>query len=161
MENEHKIRKFNLLDIVIIILVLIAGIVGYKFLNRGESTSINTQKIIYQVRTQESEPVVYDKITLDTNIYDSVKNYYMGKVINKENIPSTRDVLDEKNEKYVVAEVNDKIDIIITIEADATITDKDIIVGGGYPIKVGNSAYVKGKGYAGIGYVISIERLGE
>ena len=85
----------------------------------------------------------------------------MGKVINKENIPSTRDVLDEKNEKYVVAEVNDKIDIIITIEADATITDKDIIVGGGYPIKVGNSAYVKGKGYAGIGYVISIERLGE
>lgn len=161
VENEHKIRRFNLLDIVIIILVLIAGIVGYKFLNKGESTSVNTQKIIYQVRTQESEPVVYDKITLDTNIYDSVKNYYMGKVVSKESIPSTRDVLDEKNEKYVVAEVNDKIDIIITIEADATMTDKDIILGGGYPIKVGNSAYVKGKGYAGIGYVISIERLGE
>lgn len=161
VEREQKIKRFNLLDAVIILIVLIAGIVGYKFLNKNEALDVNTQKVVYQVRTTESELEVYDKIAVNSDIYDSVKNYYIGKVINKERVSSTREVLDEKNEKYNVAEVNGKTDIILTIEANATTTDKDIIVGSGYTIKVGNSAYVKGKGYAGIGYIVSIERLGE
>ena len=47
--------------------------------------------------------------------------------------------------------------MLLTIEANANITDKDISIGD-YIIKVGEQAFIKGKGYAGIGYVVSIER---
>ena len=43
------------------------------------------------------------------------------------------------------------------MEAHATITERNISVRD-YILKVGNEAYIKGKGYAGIGYVIAIER---
>ena len=119
------------------------------------------RSISYQIRTNEIESVVFDKINEDTNIYDSIKNYYIGKVTKKELATATREVYSEKTGEVEIAEVPNKVNVILTIECDGVVNGKDIVLGGGYDLKVGNQAFVKGKGYAAIGYVISINRLDE
>lgn len=161
VSEAKKKRRFNLLDIAIILIVLVLGVFGYKYLKRTDVVAPNTQKIVYQIRTNEIEPIVYDKIAEDTDIYDSIKNYHIGKVTTKELLPAIREVFNEEKNEYEVDEVENKINVLLTIEADGVVSGKDIIVGGAYDLKVGNVAYVKGKGYAAIGYVVAIERLGE
>ena len=161
VKEERKIKRINLLDIIIILVALIAGIVGYKLISNDEVVTPDTTKVVYQIKATEVENAVYDQIVEGTDIYDSVKNYHIGKILKKESSPSTRDVFDEKTGEYKLAEVNEKTDITLTIEADAVVSEKDITVGGAYIIKVGNPAYVKGKGYAAISYIVSVERLGE
>jgi hypothetical protein len=48
--------------------------------------------------------------------------------------------------------------VFITIESSATITDSTITTSGGYVVRVGGSSTAEGSGYAGTGYVVSIER---
>lgn len=161
MEVEPKIKRINVLDIVIILIVLIACLFGYHYINKQDSNIINTnsKKIVYQIRTNESLPEVYNMIEEGTDIYDSIKNYKIGTILKKEKLPSEKYDIDLKTGKYVKSElsVNEVLDILLTIEADATFSDQNIMVGE-YAIKVGEDAFVKGKGYAGIGYIVSIER---
>ena len=57
------------------------------------------------------------------------------------------------NGRYVIAEVPNAYDVVITIEAAATITPTNVIVDG-QEIKVGKKFFIKGKGYANQGFVI-------
>lgn len=158
LKEEPKIKKINWLDVLIVLLLIIVGIAGYSYLkkDRGE-ISVNTEKIIYQVRTIESLPNMYDYIEEGTILYDSIKNYQIGTIVAKASEPSKRYSFNQETKEIVETSLEDKIDIILTVEANATITDRKISVGD-YPIKVGSEAYVKGKGYAASGYIISIER---
>lgn len=161
MEAEPKIKRINTLDAVIILVVLVACVVGYTYINKKEMTITpkNTEKVTYQIRTSDSLPKVFDMIEENTVIYDSVKNNPIGTIVKKEILPSEKFEIDMNKGVYVKSELpaEEYVDILLTIEADATIGEQDIIVGS-YVIKVGEEAYVKGKGYAGIGYVVKIER---
>lgn len=161
MEAEPKIKKINMLDAIIILIVIVICVFGYTYINRQESVVApkNTTKVVYQIRTTESISTTFDMIEEETVIYDSVKNLPIGIITKKELLPSERyEVNIDKGiyEKSTLPE-DEYIDILLTIEADAYITEQDIAVGD-YVIKVGDEAYIKGKGYAGIGYVVSIER---
>ena len=144
-----------------ILIVIIACIFGYRYVNKQQTVLVpkNTTKVIYQVRTNESFPETYDMIEEGTVIYDSVKNYPIGIVKKKELIPSERYEINLSDGTYEKSELpsGDLVDIVLTIEADAQISEQNIAIGD-YIIKVGNEAFVKGKGYAGVGYVITIER---
>ncbi len=161
MEEEPRIKRINILDVIIILIVLIACIFGYMYVSKSQNiiTPVNTTKVIYQVRTNETLPKTFDMIEEGTNIYDSLKNSCIGKVIKKEAVPSERFAYDLKTGKYIKTDLpmEETLDMILTIEVDAVVTDQNISVGD-YIIKVGQEAYVKGKGYAGVGYIVTIER---
>ncbi len=162
MEEEPKIKRLNILDVVIICIVIVTCIFGYMYINKSENaiiSSASTTKVTYQVRTNESLAETYDMIEEGTPIYDSVKNLFIGTVVKKEAVPSERYNYDTKTGEYRKNELptDSLVDIILTIEADAVYTDQNISIGD-YIIKVGQEAYVKGKGYAGIGYIVAIGR---
>ena len=160
--NDTKTkRKFNLLDIFIVLFLLVAMIIGYKYLKKTDTISPDYIKVTYQFRSNEQDPEISPMIQEGTDVYDSVKNYKIGKIVKKEVVQSTREVANQETGEYVSAPVDNKEDVILTIEADAVIQGKDIIVDGQYDIKVGNAAYLQGKGYATIGYIINVERLGD
>jgi glycosyltransferase involved in cell wall biosynthesis len=157
LEKEPRMKKINLLDIIIIIAVLIASIIGFMYLNKGDTRINNTQKVVYQVQALEVDPEVFDVIELNTDIYDSNKNVLIGKVNEKESKVACREEIDAVNGVFKDSYIPNKVDITLTVEADAEYTEKDIMVGE-YEIKVGQQAYVKGKGYALIGFIINVER---
>ncbi len=158
VHETPKKRHFNLLDIVILLIALIIGFIGYRILNRNQATIIeNTEKVVYQIRTSETIPEVYDMISEDTSLYNSEKNYYMGKITKKEKEPSVRLGTDMTSGKTVENEIDDLVDIILTVEADAKKVDNNYMMGE-LDIKVGNQVNVKGKGYAASGYIVKVER---
>lgn len=161
VDTEPKIKRVNLLDICIILLVFFTFLLGYKFVNTTGNVSNlsneNTTKIIYKVRSSNSIPEVYDMIEIGSNAYDSGKNYFIGTIVDKEIEKSTIYGKDFKNNKYVKNEIENACDIILTIESNAEYSAQNINVGD-FEVKVGNVANVKGKGYAISAYVISIER---
>ena len=160
--NETKFKKkFNILDIFIILAVLIAGFVGYKVLKRTDVIAPETTKITYTFRSDEANPEVATMISENMDVYDSIKNYHIGKIKKIDVIPATRDLYNEESKQYLQAEVEGKVNILLTIEADGIIQGKDIILDNQYDLKVGDQTFVKGKGFATKGYVISIERLGD
>ena len=158
LEREPEMKKINLLDIFIIFIVLIICIVGYIFI-KGNNNVINsaTTKVIYQIRATEVYEEVFDMIEEGTPIYESRKNYCIGTVIKKESGDSMRVAINRETGAYVETKIDDCIDIILTIEADAIKDDQNIMVQD-FEVKVGSEAFVKGKGYASIGYVVSVER---
>ena len=161
MEEEPKIKRLNILDAIIVLIVLVACVFGYFYINKSENTIIpdSTTKVVYQIRTMDSLPETYEMIEEGTTLYDSVKNYVIGTIVKKESLPSERYSYNTKTGEFVKTELpQDSItDILLTVEADAVITDQNISIGD-YIIKIGQNAYIKGKGYAGIGYIVSIER---
>ncbi|MBQ9280050.1 MAG: DUF4330 family protein [Clostridia bacterium] len=158
LKGEPKIKRINWLDIIIILVLLIVAIAGYSYLKRDNvDISPNTEKVVYQIRTNECLANVYDYIEEGSVLRDSIKNYNIGTIVAKDYEKSKRYSVSQDTREIVETELEDKIDIILTVEANATVTDKKISVGE-YPLKVGNEAYIKGKGYAAGGYIISIER---
>ena len=149
MEAEPKIKRINVLDAIIILIVLVACIVGYTYINKKEMTIApkNTEKITYQIRTMDSLPASYDMIEENTVIYDSVKNNPIGTIVKKEILPAEKYEVDMNKGVYVKSDLpaENYVDILLTIEADAVVGEQDISVGS-YVVKVGEQAYVKGKG---------------
>lgn len=161
MSSEPQIKRLNMLDVFIILLVIIACIFGYKYVNSSDAPVIqkNTTKVTYQIRTSESLQSMYDMISENTSIYDSTKNLFLGTIVKKEILDSERYEVDYENSTFTKSALprGTAIDVLLTIEADANISEQNISVGD-YVIKVGAPAYIKGKGYAGKGYITSIER---
>ena len=159
--NTKFKKKFNFIDIFIILIVLLAGIIGIKLIKKAEVITPSTISVTYKYKSDEQEPEIADMIEENTDVYDSIKNYYIGKIIKKEVTPATRELFDEESNQFKVSEVEGKSNVVLTIEANATVQGKDILLDNQYDLKVGNQAYLKGKGYATKGYIIGIERLGD
>ena len=70
-----------------------------------------------------------------------------------------RRVLDRENLRKVWAETDAFEDILLTLESPCQITDRAIILDGGYELRVGSTAYLRGIGYMGAGPVVSIEEV--
>lgn len=164
MESEPRVKKINLLDAVIIIVVIIACLFGYKYISNQQTEVISGKlnKIEYVVRTMESVPEAFNMIEEGTSIYDSLKNYEIGTVTKKELVPTEKYEINLSDGTYEKTElpIENTADIMITIEANASISDQNISIGD-YIIKVGKEVFVKGRGYAGKGYIVSIERVEE
>ena len=95
--------------------------------------------------------------TNDICSYDSLKNYNIGTLKEYKIEPNEILVPDLENGVMEVNQREDRVDVTLTIEADANTSDKLITIGD-YDVKVGKEAFVRGKGYAMSGYIVSIER---
>jgi hypothetical protein len=117
----------------------------------------NGTKVVYSVKATSCLPEVEKYIEVGTTAYDSVKNYNIGTIIDAVVEPNQVIAPDLVNGTFVSNERNDMVDVTLKIEANANVSDRVISIGD-YELKVGKEAFVRGKGYALSGYVISIER---
>ena len=75
--------------------------------------------------------------------------------------PAVVQMLDHDSREYVLATMEGFEDVLVTVEAPCTITDEAVTVGGGYALRVGLTAYIRGEGYMASGPIISMEREGQ
>ena len=156
--EQPKRKGINILDIIIILVILVAGIISYSLMNNGNIVeTANTTKVVYNIKATSCLPEVEKYLEVGSTVYDSLKNYKIGNILeykvepNEVLVPDLHSGTVKKNVR------EDRIDIMLTIEANATESEKLISVGD-YELKVGQEAYVRGKGYAFSGYIVSIER---
>ncbi|MBQ8299677.1 MAG: DUF4330 family protein [Clostridia bacterium] len=156
--EQPKRKGINILDVIIILIAIVAGVVGYSLMNNGEVVETpNTSKVVYSIKATSCLPEVEKYLEEGSTVYDSLKNYNIGTILEYEIEPNEVLVPDLTTGTVKPNIREDRIDIMLTIEANATQSDRLISIGD-YEIKVGQEAYVRGKGYAFSGYIVSIER---
>jgi len=154
--------RLNLFDAIVILLALAVG--AFLLWTRLKPAAVTpasptTQDTVrYTVRLQRWAPGTSALVAPDDQIADNIKNYEIGTVVAVEAVPAQMQVLDHENRKMVWAEIEGMEDVLITIEAPCTVSDESITVGGGYQVRVGALAFIKGQGYLGSGPIVALEQ---
>ena len=151
--NKPKFRfRLNLFDSIVLVLALAVGaflvwsaIKPAAAPAEGAVSAAGT--VQYTIRFQKMIQLV-----------DTVKNYELGTVVSVETVPAQALIQDHEDKAFVLAGIEGYEDALVTVEAPYTEGEDSLLLGGGFKLRVGVTAYVRGSGYMGSGPVVSIER---
>lgn len=152
-KRRHRI---NFLDIIIILVIVCIG--GGLYAYTHKEKVVETHKLKYTFELIDCPVGFSQKIKVGDSIMDNVKNYHMGKVLEvraTENKKLANNLIDNT---IVESVIPDKETVIVTMEANVTETESDFKVDGNYVVKAGKDIAIKGNGYAGTGYILTIGR---
>ena len=157
--NKPKFRfRLNLFDSIVLVLALAVGaflvwsaIKPAAAPAEGAVSAAGT--VQYTIRFQKMIQGVSEDQLVDT-----VKNYELGTVVSVETVPAQALIQDHEDKAFVLAGIEGYEDALVTVEAPYTEGEDSLLLGGGFKLRVGVTAYVRGSGYMGSGPVVSIER---
>lgn len=159
INNKKASNKINFFDLIILAVVIIAIIViSVMYYSKEKKVVNNATKMTYVLELVSNPLGFSELIKVGDNLSDSVKNFPMGKVINVEKTPQKTIVNDLVNNIILENEIPDKERVVLTVEADVVDNGTDLLIENSYDIRVGKDIYVKGNGYAGVGYILEIKR---
>lgn len=159
MNNKKVFGKINFFDFIIIFIVVVVIIAGLLIYYSGDKKVVNKGTKITYVMELIDNPVGFSElISLGDDIDDSIKNYSIGKIKGIEKTINTKISNDLVNNRIVESEVPNKERVLLTVETDIVDNGIDLIAGGGYDIRVGKYVEVRGKGYAGTGFILEVGR---
>ncbi len=150
-------KKFNALDIVLVVLVFIICVAAVLYLNgAGNSVMASNQKTVYFTVQMKEEPANFaDNIRIGDKINDSTRGYYYGTVSDVTVEPMTEPEPDLVNNAMKRSVVPDRYFVNVTIKCNGTESDT-AITAEGQKITIGKELTIKGKGYAGEGFVVAL-----
>lgn len=166
MENTPKFRlRLNLFDGIVLIIALAAGAfllwTALKPQTPVEATPQASSVVRYTVRFQRLPEGTGQMIEPGDLLVDNVKNFELGHVVSTQTAPAEIQVIDHENRRNVLAVMEGFEDVLTTVEASCTATEESITVGGGYVLRVGAMAYIKGEGYMVSGPIVAMEVEGQ
>ena len=162
MEDKKTIRPhFNIFDVVIILLAL--AVVGGAMLLRdrtaGADTTRSTVPLRYTVEVKSAPKDMANQMRVGEDIYRSTDSAYLGRIVDVRRVPHQENEYLEEAGRFVPFEVPESEDIYVTIEGQAYWTGKDLVVEEAAP-KICGEMFVKGKGFARLGFVCAIDPMG-
>ena len=165
-QNNGKFRlRLNLFDgIVLLVALALGAFLAWSALKPDTSTAQTTPQshtLQYTLRFQRWPEGTSGLIEAGDLLVDTVKNYELGRVVSFETVPAQTLLLSQTDKKYVLSTVQGYEDILVTVESPCTISQEgDLILGGGYALRVGETAYIRSEGYMASGPVVAIDREG-
>jgi hypothetical protein len=162
-QNTPKFRlRLNLFDAIVILAALAVGAL-LLWVRLRPAVPVQAEPgaqdtVRYTVRFQRWAPGTGSMVTPGDQIADNIKNYEIGRVVSTQVVPTQQQVVDQENRRWVWAEVEGLEDVLVTIEAPCSVSEESITVGGGYELRVGVMAYLRGEGYMGSGPIVAIEQ---
>ena len=145
MDNSYhpqKRARFNLIDTLIVLLILaIAAAVAYIFFFNGLDDTQNVHTIQYTVVVRAVPNEYVNNVKRGDHVVDSAQHYQLGTVVDYRYEPAKKETNDVVNGQGALATYENKSDLYITIEAQATLGTQFSI--GGYEIGVGKTVYVR------------------
>ncbi len=155
-KNNNAKPKFNFLDVIIIVLVLGAAAVGYKYFLKTSEKSSNVSEISYVVELRRKGESYREQIKPGDDISDAIKGGYYGKVTDVKWEKCVEINQNAESGEYVKAEVEDRYNYYITITGIPTTYTDSKIMFASQEVRVGNEIYIRSKNYSGEGYVVDI-----
>lgn len=161
MENKPRLNLIDGLIILIIAIVLAVGIYFIAGRNGNAGTGENTSKTAeYKIQFVEREKVVADMFIAAK---ESGETVWVGEKERAEAMitdvliePARKQTTDTENGKVVMAEIPELYDVTVTLQSAGQETETEIHAGG-TAIHVGEETSVKGKGFAGYGFVTDLK----
>ena len=150
---EKTKRGFNIVDmavVAIIITVIAAGIWYFTTATGGEQVDV-----YFTVELRERMPGFEENIIIGGEIRDSVRNILLGYVVDIYMRPATLITFDSINNVFLTAYIPDRYDVYITVRGSGTESDSEIRTNGEL-VRVGQEMFLRGRGFAGIGFITEL-----
>ena len=164
-QNNGKFRlRLNLFDgIVLIVALAVGAFLLWNAFKPAPSTpsgqpTVSSTTVRYTIRFQRLMEGTGSLIQPGDALVDTIKNYKLGNVVSVEIVHAQSQILDHDSREYVLADVPGYEDALVTVESTCTDSNDTILLDGGYTLRVGATAYIRGEGYMGSGPIIAIER---
>jgi len=158
--SEKKI-VFNLFDVLIICLILVAAAAVLIVRLRSSDTEITvveTKTVRYVVELTDLIPGTSDMIRPGDVLIDTIKKYEVGTVVSCTASPTVKNSKDLSTGDFIQVELPERETATITIDAECTESESTFLAGGGFIVRGGESVSLRGPGYYGSGFIIYIER---
>lgn len=158
MMNKRKLR-FNAVDailLVILAVVIFAVLYIFVFSESSNQTVQNNYKTIrYTVYVQNLDERYEDMIKTGQKVTDGVEKKNIGTIIGVQSTPTVQTTFDYVNLRQVESTVEGKINVKVTIEAQAIETETAFIVDG-LDIRVGQQYSIMLPDFYCVGYCIDL-----
>ena len=166
MDNTSKFRlRLNLFDGIVLVLALALGGIllwtNLKPASPAGGAPAASSTVRYTVRFQKWLEGTGSLIQEGDKLVDNIKNYELGQVVSAEVVPAVSQQLDHEGRQYVQTIIPGYEDVLVTVESPCTISEESVTLGGGYSLRVGGTAYIRGEGYMASGPIIAMEREGQ
>lgn len=154
--------KFNFIDAIIILLILAVIAAGlYMFLGGGLFTTSaggdgETSKIQYSVEIKQKTRDYCDNINVGDAVQIGDKEKASAVIEDIDIVPTKMLFEDKKSGVVHYSEIPEMYDIILTLSSDGRHTDSAIYADN-VLVRIGERVTVRGKGYSGNGFVMSLD----
>ena len=145
--------KFNIIDVFIVLFVLAAaaGAIWFFTVVAGGETGY----VEFTVEVREAMPELFEAIEIGGEIRDSVRNYFLGHITDVSYQNAVTTTFSTDDEVFTQQHVPDRLDIFITIRGRGNFNPSEIL-SEGQNVRVGQTKYLRGRGFAAIGTVVGI-----
>jgi hypothetical protein len=162
VESNTKKRRWrlNVFDIVIICLAAAAAVIFLRAASSGAGTLISAGKPVtvrYTIELTNMLTPSAELVKAGDRLIDKIEKYALGTVVSAEAAPYIASSKDSVTGDYILTEYLGRQTATILVETQATETDSAISAGG-FEIRTGQAVNITGPGYAGLGYIIGVER---
>ena len=159
--NKRKLR-FNGVDVLLILMIAAAAFVllyVFVFSDRGSDvqSGSDTVKIQYVVQLQNLDARFSESVRRGQAVEDAITRKSVGTVVGVETQDFEKVVFDYDTGREVVSRAEDRITLLVTIEADAVETDQAFLVDG-CDIRVGKQFSLILPELYGVGYCIRLDK---
>ncbi len=156
---DKKGKIFGVINIIDLTIILILGLLvvggAYRFKKSSPQVIAESQKAIVKVEISEVRQPSVDGIEVGDVLYHYDRGQYFGKIIDKQ-VENFKKPVETSDGKVVMADIPDKYNVILYIEANAT-NNTDTIVIGGEQARIGTQYRLKNKKVAVFGTIFNIE----
>lgn len=157
--------KFNLIDFIIVLCIVCAGVLAVFVLGNLKGTTgggeAETVTLKYSVEFTKKDKTVLDEFLAAKERGDScfVSEKEKAPAVISDVIytPAKEQTTNLRTGETGWGDIPELYDVTVVLESPGTHNNKDVIAGGSAVLKVGEEISVKGKGYAGYGFITSLD----
>lgn len=156
---DDKGRLFGLVNIVdlavVLLVVAVAARIGLKsrLLRAVNPSTLKPVEVVLLI--EDVRPATANAVSEGDTIVNAKSNAVLGELIAKEVVPALKEV-ETADGRLVEAEAPYRKDVYITVRGQGQVTENVIILGG-YEMRVGANAQVKGLKFAVNSTVFSVK----
>lgn len=170
MENKKKKIRFNVIDVIVIVVILaVAAFFVLKFIDFGEGSVVSvgsSARVRYVVEVDVMKKDVYEAIAeeLPTQMISNGA-YYDGYILSVEATPCPVNEIeyrDSGNQTVLYHAAPDREYVTVRFTCEAGLLNGTLLNNvGAQEIRIGRAYYVKGKNIEVVGNIVSLEYLEE
>ena len=146
--------KINLLDVLIVIVIIVAGIFVWRSFSGGTAGG-ESLGLTYTIELNNLEKNTADAIKKDDKVVISDKEKDTATVVAVSVEPEQDITFNKQRGEFTMVQNPVKYKATVVLQAKGHQTDSDFMIGS-TNVKAGIEMPVKGKGYAGKGFVMSV-----
>ncbi len=149
--NKNRKLRFNAIDVLILLLIAaVVYVLMNVFVNNSDSAQIQ-----YVVEISNLDERFAQSVKAGDSVQDAIEKKSIGTVVGVQTEPYKQSNFSFDENKEVISEVEDKISMKITIEAEAVDTETAYTVNG-YQILVGKQFSLMLPEMYGVGFCIDL-----